>query len=576
MGNLKKNRNYSKKYNKNSKYNLFRQNRYNYLKYLKRRYRRYLSYGCAKFSHGLTRRFVIFLAKYYTLNIKRMFIPTSFLLKRKFKYLPLKNFFLRVLARRSNKILVRNLREKNPIYSLAVRILLLQLRGIRQISKFSFYRKNLAFNFKYLRKSIRRGNRTYFRFSDDCTLLPIKYIKTQQLKKNISILNNVPFFKHRNRTRITGFLRSNIHDSFFCDPEIFYFSKIVRERSNIFFNNLSFFSSGERFQKSKNNSLSNAYPLNAANSRIYHNYIHHKELFKIRDNEFPSVKYLLRKNYFKNLLKTRYANKKKFYLNIIKTNPIYINNKKINDSSFIYKRFFFKKFSYLLRTFVLQAAFFNRKTFRKKNWKFTKLNIKRHSPRSFLKRSLSFGFFRKQDSFRLLHIFRTIFLKYSFAYSSFNLLKFIKKLKNSLITHNSSNTFVDRFLWHIERSANILIYRSKYAPTLKTSNHLIRYGFFMLNNCLIMNPYTQISLLDVVRVAKTKYFLKLFMKDYLLTFGFRKKNIKPFYIELNSRILALSVFRKPKLNDFILSRKVISPRPETNWYLTLPTIAALF
>lgn len=573
MGNLKKNRNYSKKYHKNSKYNLFRQNRYNYLKYLKRRYRRYLSYGCAKFSHGLTRRFVTFFAKYYTLNIKRMFIPTSFLLKRKFKHLPLKNLFLRVLARRSNKILVRNLRERNPIYSLAVRILLLQLRGARQISKFSFYRKNLAFNFKYLRKSIRRDNRTYFRFSDECSRLPIKYIKMQQFKKNISIINNVSFFKHRNRTRITGFLRSNIHNSFFYDPELYFLN-----RSNKKFNydTLSFSSSGERFQKSKTNFLSNAYSLTGSNFRIYHNFIHHKELFKIRDNEFPSVKYMLRKNYFKNLLTTRYADKQKFYCNVIRTNPIYINNKEIKNSSFMYKKFFFKKFSYLLRTFALKAAFFNRKTFRKKNWKFTKLNIKRHSPRSFLKRSLSFGFFKKQDSFRLLHIFRTIFLKYSFAYSSFDLLKFIKKLKNSLITHNSSNTFVDRFLWHIERSANILIYRSKYAPTLKTSNHLIRYGFFMLNNCLITNPYTQISLLDVIRVAKTKYFLKLFMKDYLLTFGFRKKNIKPFYIELNSRILALSVFRKPKLNDFILSRKVISPRPETNWYLTLPTIAALF
>ena len=304
-------------------------------------------------------------------------------------------------------------------------------------------------------------------------------------------------------------------------------------------------------------------------------FLHYKEVNKLRSNNLSKVKSSQRRFLFEKLYKSYPYWKKKFHYDHYKTKKIKIDNISVIDSSYYYHQSLPYVGSFWLRS-VKKRIFLLRRLFRKKNWKFTKLNKKRHFPRIFLRRSLSFGFFKRQDSFRLLHMFRTIFLKYSYGYNKKSLLIFFKNLKNSSIKNTNANNFLDRFIWNLERSANILIYRAKFSPNIKISNHLIRYGFFMLNNKLINNPYTQVSVFDILRVSRIKYFLRLFLRDYLIILGFRRFSTKVLYLELNTRVLALSVFRKPRFYDFILSKNVINPRPERFWYLSLPTVSSLF
>jgi len=230
---------------------------------------------------------------------------------------------------------------------------------------------------------------------------------------------------------------------------------------------------------------------------------------------------------------------------------------------------------YKLTKFVFRTIMNNRNKVWKKNWKFTKLNKKQYLVKKFVQRSLTYGHFRRQDSFRLLHNLRTVFLKNIYGFVNSKPLGLYNKLKTRLDV-NSVSIFVNRFLWHMERSINILFTRSKYIPNIHTANHLARYGFLLVNNALVLNPYSQVNLFDIVRIGKRQLFLGLIITSNLFDVRIKRKSKVPHFLEVNKRILAVSAFRYPNVSDFINKKRNVVPFIDRAFYKSLPIVAALF
>lgn len=302
---------------------------------------------------------------------------------------------------------------------------------------------------------------------------------------------------------------------------------------------------------------------------------HYKEVLKLKFRILYKLPFEKRVSYIRNrIILAKNWWRRKFLFKVLKTRRILIN-KKVTKFSYFFPwlkryttRFMINRFKYSIRN--------NRKIFWKKNWKKTKLNKKQYFSKRFLIRNLSRGNFRRQDSFRLLHNFRTIFLKYIYKYSSKNLSYFFKKLKNHSFIENFGTNFIERFLWQLERSINILMFRGKYIPNIKISNHLVRYGFVMLNNTIINNPYFQSNVLDTLRICKLKYFKRIFLTQFINLYGIRRRQSIVSFIETNKKILALSVYRKPKVKDFIKKKINVVFSPDKYFYSAVPIISALF
>jgi hypothetical protein len=326
-------------------------------------------------------------------------------------------------------------------------------------------------------------------------------------------------------------------------------------------------------QSNYSNAYSKKFSLFSKNLVGFRKAVHFGEIRSIKYRILSNISFEKRK-----LLLQRYITgypwyRRKFVFKFLKSNNIIINNTKTRLSYFFpWKKYFHSGF--MLRRFKYGIRN-NRRLLWKKNWKKMKLNKKQYFAKRFLYYNLSKNNFKRQDSFRLLHNFRTIFLKYSYRAPKLSLSLF-KDLKNHSFIHNTGNNFIERFLWNLERSINILVYRAKYIPHIKIANHLIRYGFIMLNNKIMSNPHTQANILDIIRICKVKYFKRIFLTQFINLYGIRRYQSIPSFIETNKRILSLAVHRKPKIKDFVKKKIKVVFGPDKSFYSSIPIISALF
>ena len=211
-----------------------------------------------------------------------------------------------------------------------------------------------------------------------------------------------------------------------------------------------------------------------------------------------------------------------------------------------------------------------------KNFKETKLSKKKHSAVRFARDTLTKNVFRRKDSFRILHIFRTIFLKYFFNIKGLNFFQLLHNLKKNKVHNLSSINFVNKFLWSLESTVSTLVCRSKFISSIKISSHLVRYGFVLCNNSVTVNPYTKINLFDIVFIGKKNLLLRLLKFENALMKGFRSRNSIPDYIEVNSRVLSCTVFKYPSLLDFISFSAFVINYNNKFLYKLLPALACMF
>ena len=211
-----------------------------------------------------------------------------------------------------------------------------------------------------------------------------------------------------------------------------------------------------------------------------------------------------------------------------------------------------------------------------KDFKSTKLALKKYKALQFIKNILTKNVFNRKDSFRLLHIFRTIFLKYFFNLSGFKFFNSFKTLKRNQANSVYSINFINKFLWALESTINTIIYRSKFVSSIKTSNHLVRYGFVLCNNKIVTNPYNKIKIFDIISLGKKNLLLRLlkfenaFIKEY-------SENISiPDYLEVNSRILSSIVFQHPSILHFSSSDSFVVNYHYKFLYKLMPSLACLF
>lgn len=474
---------------------------------------------------------------------------------------------------------------------------LLRLKLSKNIYKKLFFKRFFYYNKKVLKDKVLKNNiYRYLRINNESNISKMLLKSNTPVKNKLynTIYSNI--FKNKQVTTeqllfknvISDFFNTSFWDNY-CKKlykknfyqKLFYRKyfytrslwRVTKPKSSSSVHSLKLFFKSKAFN---NNTYLKSFPLKLKkNSFIFRKAVHYKEFQRIeRLLIAKKVSFSKRKSFVKKIVQSRFPwYRQKFFFSFVKSKKITLSNKKTKFSYFypVLKRFEIRplvnRYKHIIRI--------NRSLFWKKSWDQTKLSKKQYFSKLFLRRSLSRGHFKKQDSFRLLHNFRTIFLKYNYKTSK-NCLTYFKKLKNHSFIENYGNNFLERFLWQLERSLNILMYRSKYIPHIKISNHLIRYGFVMINNKIVHNPYTQINLFDIARIAKLKYFKRIFLTQFINLFRIRKRHSIPSFIETNKKILALSVYRKPKIKDFVTKKTTIVFGPDKNFYNSLPIIASLF
>lgn len=211
-----------------------------------------------------------------------------------------------------------------------------------------------------------------------------------------------------------------------------------------------------------------------------------------------------------------------------------------------------------------------------KDFKSTKLALKKYKALQFIKNILTKNVFNRKDSFRLLHIFRTIFLKYFFNLSGFKFFNLFKTLKRNQSNSVYSVNFINKFLWSLESTINTIIYRSKFVSSIKTSNHLVRYGFVLCNNKIVTNPYNKIKIFDIISLGKKNLLLRLLKFENAFIKEYSENTSIPDYLEVNSRILSSIVFQHPSILHFSCSDSFVVNYNFKFLYKLMPSLACLF
>jgi hypothetical protein len=162
---------------------------------------------------------------------------------------------------------------------------------------------------------------------------------------------------------------------------------------------------------------------------------------------------------------------------------------------------------------------------------------------------------QRKNNFLFIFKFKSIILKYIYGYKAKQQYFKLQTLKNKQDNLKLKN-FSMRFLWELERSINILLYRINFSSSIFFSNFIIRYGFLMVNKNIIQNPYYLSNIYDVIQIIKKDFFIKYLFLNFSLFEKF-KKNLNFFY-EVNFNILALCIFRTPNFFDYLITIDIFS------------------